>query len=129
MRLSLICGRLFGNLNLMLCTPAGVVRYPKFFMNVKNVVAKTSTEIITIDRQKREVLCRNLETDKNETLAYDKLILVTGAFPRMPPVHRIDLEWITALQSMADTDFLQKIRDEGKIKKAVIMDWPLTREK
>jgi NADPH-dependent 2,4-dienoyl-CoA reductase/sulfur reductase-like enzyme/rhodanese-related sulfurtransferase len=114
-------GGFFDNRNLLLCTPTGVVRDPKFFMNAKNVKAKTSTEVTAIDRKKQEVLCKNLESGETETLAYDKLILATGAVPRMPPVPGVDLEGITTLQSMADADFLRNIRDEGKIKKAVII--------
>ncbi len=114
-------GGFFDDRNLLLCTPTGVVRDPKFFMNAKNVKAKTNTEVTAIDRQKREVLCKNLESGETETLAYDKLILATGAVPRMPPVPGVDLEGITTLQSMTDADFLRNIRDEGKIKKAVII--------
>jgi NADPH-dependent 2,4-dienoyl-CoA reductase/sulfur reductase-like enzyme len=52
---------------------------------------------------------------------YDKLILTTGATPVMPPVPGSDLTGITTLQSMRDADYLRKIRDEQKIKKAVII--------
>ena len=39
----------------------------------------------------------------------------------IPPVPGVDLEGITTLQSMKDADFLRKIADEGKIKKAVVV--------
>jgi NADPH-dependent 2,4-dienoyl-CoA reductase/sulfur reductase-like enzyme/rhodanese-related sulfurtransferase len=39
----------------------------------------------------------------------------------MPPVPGIELAGITTLQSMKDADFLRKVRDEGKIKKAAVI--------
>jgi len=39
----------------------------------------------------------------------------------MPPVPGVELEGITTLQSMKDADFLRKVRDEGRIKKAVVI--------
>jgi NADPH-dependent 2,4-dienoyl-CoA reductase/sulfur reductase-like enzyme/rhodanese-related sulfurtransferase len=39
----------------------------------------------------------------------------------MPPIPGTNLEGITTLQSMQDADYLRKIRDEGKIKKAVVI--------
>jgi NADPH-dependent 2,4-dienoyl-CoA reductase/sulfur reductase-like enzyme/rhodanese-related sulfurtransferase len=52
---------------------------------------------------------------------YDKLILCTGAGAALPPVPGIGLDGVTTLLSMADTDYLRKVRDEKKVTKAVIM--------
>ncbi|MCU0821845.1 MAG: FAD-dependent oxidoreductase, partial [Spirochaetes bacterium] len=114
-------GGFFDDRNMLLCTPTGVVRNPMFFMNAKNIIARTETEVVSIDREKKTVLCRELRTGKEESLTYDSLILATGAIPNMPPVPGIDLKGITTLQSMKDADFLRKIRDEKKIKKAVVI--------
>ncbi len=114
-------GGFFDDRNQLLCTPAGVVRDPKFFMAAKNIIARTSTEAISIDRKKKIVVVEDLNTRKTEELPYDKVILATGARPRMPKVPGIELEGITTLQSMQDADFLRKIADEKKIKKAVVI--------
>jgi len=114
-------GGFFDDRNQLLCTPAGVVRDPKFFMAAKNIIARTSTEAISIDRKKKVVVVEDLNTRKTEELPYDKVILATGARPRMPRVPGIELEGITTLQSMQDADFLRRIADEKKIKKAVVI--------
>ncbi len=114
-------GGFFNDRNQLLCTPAGVVRDPKFFMAAKGIVARTSTEAISIDRKKKVVVVEDLNTRKTEELPYDKVILATGARPRMPKVPGIDLKGITTLQSMQDADFLRKIADEKKIRKAVVI--------
>ncbi len=114
-------GGFFDDRNQLICTPTGVVRGPKFFLNAKGINARTSTEAISIDRKNKKVKIRNIENQQTEDLDYDKLVIATGAKPRMPNVPGIDLEGITTLQSMRDADFLRKIADEKKIRKAVVI--------
>jgi NADPH-dependent 2,4-dienoyl-CoA reductase/sulfur reductase-like enzyme/rhodanese-related sulfurtransferase len=114
-------GGVFNNRNSLLSTPYGEVRDPNFFVNTKGVVAKTETEVTAIDRSARTVSCRDLKSGAVDNVLYDTLIIATGAKPRRPPVPGIDLEGVTTLQSMRDADFLRRIRDEGTIKKAVVI--------
>jgi NADPH-dependent 2,4-dienoyl-CoA reductase/sulfur reductase-like enzyme/rhodanese-related sulfurtransferase len=114
-------GGFFEDRNQLLCTPAGVVRNPQFYLNAKDIDARTSMEVIGIDRKARTVSFRNLLTGETGILGYDKLIIATGSVPRMPDVPGIDLEGITTLQTMKDVDYLRKIRDEKKIRKAVVI--------
>ncbi len=114
-------GGLFDDRNMLVCTPTGVIRNPDFFQNAKAINAFTGTEVTEIDREKHRVICKNLKSGTNETFDYDKLIICTGSKPKLPPVQGIDLDGITTLQSMRDADYLRKIRDEKKIKRAVIV--------
>lgn len=114
-------GGFFDDRNKLLCTPTGVVRDPKFYWNAKGIVAKVNTEITKIDRENKIVEYVNLETREKGQQEYDKLVIATGATPNMPPIPGIELEGISTLQSMQDADYLRKIRDEGKIKKAVVI--------
>lgn len=114
-------GGFFDDRNLLICTPTGVVRDPKFYLNAKGIVARTETEATSIDPKAKAVTVRDLKSGKDEMLSYDKLILATGAVPRIPPIPGAGLSGITTLQSMQDADYLRRIRDEKKIKKAVII--------
>ncbi len=114
-------GGVFNNRNALLSTPYGEVRDPHFFVSTKGIVARTETEVTAIDRTARTVRCRDLKSGVVDDLPYDTLIIATGAKPRRPPVPGIDLEGVTTLQSMRDADFLRRIRDEGAIKKAVVI--------
>jgi NADPH-dependent 2,4-dienoyl-CoA reductase/sulfur reductase-like enzyme/rhodanese-related sulfurtransferase len=114
-------GGFFDDRNKLLCTPTGVVRDPKFFWNAKGIEAKVSTEVVGIDRESKKVEFQNLLTGEKGVQEYDKLVIATGATPRIPPVPGADLEGITTLQSMQDADYLRKIRDNGTIKKAVVI--------
>ena len=114
-------GGYFDDRNMLLCTPTGVIRNPQFYFNAKAIDARVNTEVTAIDRAGRTVSFRNTVTGETGELPYDKLIMATGSVPRMPPVPGIGLAGITTLQSMKDADFLRKVRDEGKIKKAVVI--------
>ncbi len=114
-------GGFFNDRNMLLCTPTGVVRSPIFYLNAKDIDAEVNTEVTGIDTKNHSISFKKLATGETGTMAYDKLVIATGSVPRMPPVPGADLAGITTLQSMKDADFLRKVRDEGKIKKAVVI--------
>ena len=111
----------FDDRNMLLSTPAGVVRDSQFYLNAKGIDARISTEVTHIDRSEKRVLFTNLISGNTGSLNYDKLIIATGSLPKMPPVPGANLKGITTLQSMHDADFLREVRDTGKIRKAVII--------
>lgn len=114
-------GGFFDNRNQLLCTPTGVVRDPKFFINAKGIKALVNTEVIKIDKSKKVVETHDLISGQKSEVPYDSLIICTGASPNMPPIEGVELDGITTLQSMRDADYLRKVRDERKIKRAVVI--------
>jgi NADPH-dependent 2,4-dienoyl-CoA reductase/sulfur reductase-like enzyme/rhodanese-related sulfurtransferase len=114
-------GGFFDDRNMLLCTPAGVVRDPKFFLNAKGILARTQTEAVKIDKGAKTLTVKDLKTGVEETLPYDKLIITAGSVPKKPAIPGADLEGITTLQSMQDADYLRKIRDDKQITKAVVI--------
>jgi len=114
-------GGYFDDRNMLLATPTGVTRDPQFYLNAKDIEARVNTEVTGIDRDGHTVSYRDMITGDEGSLSYDKLIIATGAVPRMPPIPGTELAGITTLQSMRDADFLRKIRDENTIKKAVVV--------
>ncbi|PID72287.1 MAG: pyridine nucleotide-disulfide oxidoreductase [Desulfobulbus propionicus] len=114
-------GGVFDDRNALICTPTGVVRDATFFAKAKGITALVETEVTSINRQAKEVTCKDLPSGEEKKLPYDKLIIATGAHPNIPPIPGIELDGITTLLSMADTDYLRTIRDEKKVKKAVII--------
>ena len=114
-------GGYFNDRNQLLMTPAGVVRSPMFYLNAKDIDARVNTEVTAIDRKNHSVSFKNIATGETGSLTYDKLVIATGSVSQMPPVPDLELEGITTLKSMQDADFLRKVRDEGRIKKAVVI--------
>jgi NADPH-dependent 2,4-dienoyl-CoA reductase/sulfur reductase-like enzyme/rhodanese-related sulfurtransferase len=114
-------GGFFDDRNQLLCSPAGVVRDSKFFWNAKKITTKVLTEVTRIDRKNKRIEFIDITTREKGTAEYDKLVIATGAIPRKPLVSGVELEGVTSLQSLPDADYLRKVRDEGKIKKAVVI--------
>ncbi len=114
-------GGFFDDRNMLLCTPTGVTRDPKFYLNAKGIVARTQTEALKIDKKAKTLLVKDLKNGKEEILSYDKLVIAAGSVPRKLPIPGADLDGITTLQSMQDADYLRKVRDDKKITKAVVI--------
>lgn len=114
-------GGYFDDRNMLLSTPTGVTRDPQFYLNAKGIIAHVNTEVTKIDRPAKTIHYRNLKSGETGTMDYDKLVIATGAVPKMPPVPGTELKGISTLQSMKDADYLRAIRDDGEIKKAVVI--------
>ncbi|MCK4542992.1 MAG: FAD-dependent oxidoreductase [Spirochaetales bacterium] len=114
-------GGVFDERNQLISTPTGVTRDPDFFTKVKDIKALVSTEVTKINRDKKTVLTKSVDTGEEQQISYDTLILTTGASPIIPNLPGKDLDGITTLQSMEDADYLKKIAVEKKVKKAVIV--------
>ncbi|WP_269524354.1 FAD-dependent oxidoreductase [Coraliomargarita parva] len=69
---------------------------------------RARTEAVSIDRAAKTVQIRNLETGKEEDMAYDKLILSPGASPLKPPLEGIDLPGIHTLRNLQDMDRIKE---------------------
>jgi NADPH-dependent 2,4-dienoyl-CoA reductase/sulfur reductase-like enzyme/rhodanese-related sulfurtransferase len=114
-------GGFFDDRNMLLSTPTGVTRDPDFFLNAKDITARTNTEVLEINKEDHTVFVKNLRNNNTETIDYDKLVIATGSIPSIPPLPGKDLQGVTTLQSMQDVDYLRNICDEKRIKKAVII--------
>jgi len=114
-------GGTFEERNQLLATPTGVVRDAGFFFKTKRITALVSTECTAIDRAAKTVTCVNLETGDETTLAYDKLVLATGASAAKLPVPGADLKGVTTLVSMQDTDRIHDLCLSKTVTEAVVI--------
>ncbi|HEY5653583.1 MAG TPA: FAD-dependent oxidoreductase [Pontiella sp.] len=69
-----------------------------------NFDIRTLTEVVSIDRDKKEVVAKNLKTGKTYSESYDRLILSPGAAPVRPPIPGIDSPKILTLRNLQDMD-------------------------
>jgi NADPH-dependent 2,4-dienoyl-CoA reductase/sulfur reductase-like enzyme len=68
-----------------------MLRDEKFFKDTKDIDVITNTEALSIDREKKTVLIRNILNGKEHELSYDKLVLGTGSSPRNLSIPGSDL--------------------------------------
>jgi NADPH-dependent 2,4-dienoyl-CoA reductase/sulfur reductase-like enzyme/peroxiredoxin family protein/rhodanese-related sulfurtransferase/TusA-related sulfurtransferase len=65
---------------------------------------RSRTEVLSIDREKRQIVARNLN-DRSETReSYDALVLSPGAEPVRPPIPGVNSKRVLTLRSLTDMD-------------------------
>lgn len=95
------------------------VQTPALFGLRFNVDVRTHSEVIGIDREKKEVLVRSRQKEYRES--YDKLLLSPGASPIVPPLPGIESNGIFTLRSVPDTDAIKTYLADHAVKRAVIV--------
>lgn len=112
---------LFPNIQTLTHTPAGVPRTPDYFERCKRFTTLLRTEALAIDRKRKTLRVRRLETGREEDLPYDKLVLATGGHPFRPPIPGLDLENVWFMTHPDDaTGLLGAVKAKG-LKKAVLV--------
>ncbi len=107
--------------NELMSSPAGVVRDPIFFQQVKNVHLMNQTEATEIDRKKKQVRVKHLLDNTESVLNYDKLVLATGSEPAKPDIKGIKLGNIFTLHGVTDAEGIKAALDRGKARDVVIV--------
>lgn len=97
------------------------VQTPASFGGRFKVDVRVNSEVISINRDKREVMVKRVGTDQTYVEAYDKLILSPGAEAMRPPIPGIDSEGIFTLRNVTDTDVIKNFINENKPKRAVVV--------
>ncbi len=84
------------------------IQTPASLRSMLNLEVRTLTEALGIDREKREVLVRNLADGSEFLIAYDKLVLAPGASPLRPPLPGMDSPLIHTLRNLQDMDRIKE---------------------
>lgn len=79
------------------------------------------SEVVSIDREKKEVLIREVQTGREYSESYDKLILSPGAEPLRPPIAGINSKRIFTLRSVPDIDGIKGFIDVTRPRRAVVI--------
>jgi NADPH-dependent 2,4-dienoyl-CoA reductase/sulfur reductase-like enzyme/rhodanese-related sulfurtransferase len=98
-----------------------LLQTPKDFKERFNVEVRTKNDVVTIDRDKKQL--EVLDRDSGETYAegYDQLILSPGAEPVRPPIPGIESERIFTLRNVPDTDKINAFIETHQPKRAVVI--------
>lgn len=82
---------------------------------------RTQTRALAIDRAAKTLLVKDVVSGKEEKLPYDKLVLATGASPRVPPIEGKDLKNVLSLTRLEAAGSIRAACQEGKVSEAVIV--------
>ena len=94
---------------------------PESFNRRFNVDVRVLNEVISINRDKKIVVVKNLRTNETYEESYDKLILSMGAEPVKPPIKGVDLPNIFTLRNIPDTYRIKDYITEKNPKSAVVV--------
>lgn len=93
--------------------------FPPPYFKMMKLTLKTETKVTAIDTTNKTVETTD-KTRKTETIAYDSLIISTGASPFMPPIKGREKQGILSLRTLEDGARIQQSAQKGA-KTAVIM--------
>ncbi len=85
-----------------------LVTRPEMLRARFGIDVRTRHEVTRIDRAKKEVEVRNLDTGEARRERYDKLVLSPGAEPIRPPLPGFDLPGIFTLRDIPDMDAIAR---------------------
>ena len=85
-----------------------VLMSPEKFSKQYKIEARVNSEVTKINREKKEIIVKNLVTGEEYTESYDKLILSPGAKPIVPPIPGIDKVNTFTIRNVVDIDRLNK---------------------
>jgi NADPH-dependent 2,4-dienoyl-CoA reductase/sulfur reductase-like enzyme len=85
-----------------------VLMCPSKFASQYKIDARVGNEVVSIDRENKEVTVKDVVTGKEYKESYDKLILSPGARPIVPPIPGIEDVNIFSIRNVVDIDNLNQ---------------------
>lgn len=98
-----------------------LVRDKKFFTEAKGLKVLTRTLAEDIDRKRKTVKVRYLDSGKTEEINYDKLVIATGSLPKVLPIPGADLKGVYCLSSLWKAIEIKEKIAKGEVEKPLII--------
>jgi len=98
-----------------------IIATPELFRERFNIEVRIQSNVIAIDRRKREIEVEDLRTSTKYREKYDALVLAPGATPIRPPLPGIDLPGIYSLRTIPDSRDIRSWIVQSNAQRAVIV--------
>lgn len=98
-----------------------LVANPKMFWDKYRVYVKTEHEVTSINRERKSVQVKNLQTGEVFEEPYDKLVLSQGAQPIKPDLQGLDQDFVFTLRDIPDMLRIDGYIREHQVKSAVVV--------
>lgn len=102
-------------------TIAHAIRDAGFFKATKGADVLTGVEAVAVNRAEKTVRVRHLKEDREETMAYDKLVIATGATPMRPPIPGADLPQVHVVSNLHHAKVIKDAISKGEVENAVVI--------
>ncbi len=94
---------------------------PESFQKNQNVIVKTRTEAVKINRSEKSIVLKDLDTQTEVIEKYDKLLLSPGSMPFKPPIEGINDDGVFTLRNVTDMDKILSWVSKKKITGATVI--------
>src|SRR6056297_3337484 len=94
-----------------------LVQTPEAMNKRFNIDVRVKNEVLNINKDKKEVEVKDLNTGRTYKENYDTLVLSPGSSPLKPPIPGIDSPNIYTLWTVPDVDKIKAFVDDKKPKK------------
>ena len=98
-----------------------VVNSPAAFTGLTGANVHTGREAVSVDPQAKTVAIRSVADGSMETVAYDKLIIATGAVPFVPPIPGREKEGVFTVRTPDDAVAIRDYAVKHSCRKAVVV--------
>ena len=86
-----------------------------------NLEVRLRNEVISIDRQAREITVRDVDSGPEYSEYYDALVLSPGASPIRPPLPGVELPGIFTVRTLPDSEDIRDWIDSKRPRSAVVV--------
>ena len=98
-----------------------LLQTPEAMKKKFNVDVRVQNEVLSIDREKKTVLVKRVETGETYSEPYDVLVVSTGSSPLRPPIPGIESSRVQTLWTVPDTDRIRALVREQGVKSAAVI--------
>ncbi len=98
-----------------------LLQTPEAMKKKYNIDVRVKNEVVSIDRAKKEVTVKRVDTGETYAEPYDTLVISTGSSPVRPPIPGIDSSRIQTLWTVPDTDRIRALVQDQGVKTAAVI--------
>ena len=98
-----------------------LVQTPEAMKKKFNIDVRIRNEVMSIDREKKVISVRKMETGEMYEESYDTLVIATGSSPLRPPIPGIQSDRIQTLWTVNDTDRIRLAVQQQHAKTAAVI--------
>jgi len=94
---------------------------PNVIRDKMGIDLRLKHEVLAIDTEAKSLTCLDIQTGRQYQLEYDRLIMATGASPKVPPVERIDASGVFTLRNIGDAVAIEEYIGKNSPRRAVVV--------